>query len=125
MSFRNSVQCWTKSRLEKNNSQCCKKRNLIYETWCISCEEKEKIKEKLKDKKEAKAEMSHLPKHYIEMHQEEKIEEVEFGIRVVQYCLILFEKQILRVYSSKKVHRRKEKETTARRSRRKYERLAQ
>ena len=33
--------CNTKERTGKNKTQDCSKRNVVYETWCLDCEEKE------------------------------------------------------------------------------------
>ena len=122
--------CWTKIKTSKYKTQCCKKRSLIYETWCISCEEKEiaKIKNETEDEKERKSRIakiklhkyvgetarttfergfehindkkqlsskSHMLKHCLEMHREEKMDEVEFGIRTVRHTRTSFERQIL------------------------------
>ena len=52
--------CQTKLRTEKNLGQDCHKRNLVYETWCITCLEREEEqierehagnKEKIKEEK--------------------------------------------------------------------------
>ena len=34
------LHCKTKAKTGKLTIHCCKKRNVVYETWCISCEEK-------------------------------------------------------------------------------------
>ena len=46
--------CETKLKTEKNLRQDCTKRCIIYETWCISCEEKEvmRFEEETEDEKE-------------------------------------------------------------------------
>ena len=36
------LQCQTKLKTGKNLTQDCSKRNCIYETWCISCEERDR-----------------------------------------------------------------------------------
>ena len=51
------AECWpceTKLTTEKNKTQDCTKRSLIYENWCITCEEQEmdKIKLRCKDDEE-------------------------------------------------------------------------
>ena len=38
----NCILCLTKQRTEKNQTQDCHKRNLVYETRCLTCENKEK-----------------------------------------------------------------------------------
>ena len=38
----NCLLCITKQRTEKNQMQDCHKRNLVYETRCITCENKER-----------------------------------------------------------------------------------
>ena len=52
------MHCKTKVRTGKYTSQCCKKRNLVYETWCISCEEAaiKVIKEQGEESKETEKE---------------------------------------------------------------------
>ena len=37
----NCILCFTKSRTEKNKSQDCHQRNIVYETRCLNCEEQE------------------------------------------------------------------------------------
>ena len=38
------VPCDTKERTGKDKGQDCSKRSLVYETWCLDCEQKEKEK---------------------------------------------------------------------------------
>jgi hypothetical protein len=33
--------CWTKAKTSKLTTQDCHKRNLVYETWCITCQRKD------------------------------------------------------------------------------------
>ena len=40
----NCLICFTKLETEKNKTQCCVKRNLIYETRCLTCETRDKNK---------------------------------------------------------------------------------
>ena len=124
------MHCKTKVKTEKYQTQCCKRRKIIYETWCMSCENKEaeKIRENSENDKEAKEKIdkiqlykyvgessrsifergwehehdknqlrnkSHMLRHAIEMHGEEKLEEVEFGIRLLRTARTSFERQIL------------------------------
>ena len=35
------MQCLTKSRTGKNSTQDCTRRSLVYETWCMTCYEKD------------------------------------------------------------------------------------
>ena len=58
--------CWTKIRLGKFKSQDCTKRNCIYETWCISCWERDKAKveEMCKDDEKMEAMMMKRMKIY-------------------------------------------------------------
>ena len=37
----NCLLCFTKTKQEKPNLQDCHKRSLVYETWCITCENME------------------------------------------------------------------------------------
>ena len=121
--------CWlcdTKTLTGKNLRQDCSKRNLVYETFCMSCEERDskKSEEETKDgEKESSTRLykyigetcrsvwerasehqadlrnynptSHLLKHIIDKHEEEEVEKVKFGIRVVKYTQTPFERQIL------------------------------
>ena len=122
--------CKTKAKTGKLTTQCCKKRNMVYETWCISCEEKaiKEIEEQDDTDKEKKAKInnimkfkylgescrstfergfehahdleqlnpkSHMLRHCIDQHQGVQLEEVEFGMKVVQYTRTSFERQIL------------------------------
>ena len=49
----------------KNLEQDCSKRNIIYETWCISCETKEieKIQQETEDEEERKAKIRRIKLH--------------------------------------------------------------
>ena len=52
--------CSTKMETEKGMEQDCTRRNIIYETWCRSCEEKEKeriLEKKMEKEKEKEAMM--------------------------------------------------------------------
>ena len=128
------LHCLTKLKTGKYSTQCCKKRSLIYETWCKNCEEqgikeikdsndddkmiKEKIEKMtlykylgessrstfergLNDKKQLNVK-SHMLKHCIETHPEERAEEVEFGMRVVAYCRTSFERQMMEILEIQK-----------------------
>ena len=46
--------CWTKMKTNKNKTQDCSKRNCIYETWCMSCWDRDtkEIEEKSEEKEE-------------------------------------------------------------------------
>ena len=56
--------CKTKAETGKLTTQCCKKRNMVYETWCISCEEKaiKEIEEQDNTDKEKKAKINNIMK---------------------------------------------------------------
>ena len=124
--------CWlceTKLLTGKNTRQECTKRNLVYETYCISCEERdmrelgekegnenkngervqvklhkyvgetcrsvwERATEHLADLRNLSP-ASHLLKHILDRHEEENMEEIRFGIRIVKYTRSPFERQIL------------------------------
>ena len=53
------LQCETKLKTGKNLTQDCSKRNCIYQTWCISCDEREKsrIEERAGDDEGMKKEL--------------------------------------------------------------------
>ena len=121
--------CWlceTKLKTGKNKRQECTKRNLVYETYCMNCEETEKQKqEKEKGEHEPGEEKpiklyigetcrsvwersaehmadlrslnptSHLLKHILDKHEEEEIDEIKFGIKIIKYTRTPFERQIL------------------------------
>ena len=121
------IKCWlcaTKLKTGKNLRQECNKRNLVYETYCMSCEERdgkqrgeegeneenqtklykylgetcrsvwERAGEHLADLKSLNP-TSHLLKHILDRHETENWEEIEFGIRVVKFTRTPFERQIL------------------------------
>merc|ERR1711954_224853 len=56
--------CSTKTILGKTNSQDCRKRCIVYESWCISCEmgEREKIEEMEADEKEKREMIKNIKK---------------------------------------------------------------
>ena len=57
--------CSTKMETEKGMEQDCTRRNIVYETWCRSCEEKEKerILEKKMEKEEEKEAIMNIGLH--------------------------------------------------------------
>ena len=109
--------------------QDCTKRCVVYETWCLNCEENERRKieeeeceegekreklrnirlhkyigessrsfyerglEHLRDLKELKPE-SHMLRHYFDKHQEEEIENMRFGGRILKQARSAFNRQI-------------------------------
>ena len=58
--------CWTKVKTDKYKTQDCSKRNCIYETWCMSCWDRdtEEIEEKYNGNEEMKREMMKKRKAY-------------------------------------------------------------
>ena len=54
--------CETKIKTEKNLRQDCTKRCIIYETWCMTCEDREirKIEEDTEDEKERRQKMDEI-----------------------------------------------------------------
>ena len=104
-------------------------RNVVYETWCMTCERKaeemireeepneeqgkEKIKkiqryiyigetarsayerglEHLRDYEELKLD-SHMLKHFVELHEGEDMDKMEFGMRIIKEARSAFERQI-------------------------------
>ena len=121
--------CDTKNRTEKYMRQECTKRCVVYETWCLNCEEEERKKieeggyeenekrekmrslrlhkyigetsrsfferglEHLRDLRELKPE-SHMLRHYFDQHQDEDIEKMKFGGRIVKQARSAFNRQI-------------------------------
>ena len=52
---RNCFLCITRQQTEKNESQPCTKRSLIYETWCLMCKAKDKkLENQINDQHELK-----------------------------------------------------------------------
>ena len=51
--------CWTKVKTDKYMTQDCSKRNCIYETWCLSCWDRdtEELEEKYNGNEEMNREM--------------------------------------------------------------------
>ena len=130
--------CSTKQKTEKDLGQDCSLRNIVYETWCLTCEKRniEKIMKEEEDfdyenEKEREEERkrrlgnikkykyigessrsayergiehqndwenlkddSHMVKHYIECHEEEEMEEMIFGMRIVKAHKTAFTRQI-------------------------------
>ena len=134
-----------KSAGEDGVKGSCKRRNVIYETYCISCQEiiekdeekkeielgeknenkrkrenmdkeKNKVNNKQKDYKikyigesyrsayergrehqddlKYLRERSHLLKHFLEAHPNEKIEDMKYGMRLVSKCKTALERQV-------------------------------
>ena len=132
--------CSTKLRTGRNMKQECSKRNLVYETYCITCKERDIKKIKAATgghKKRTQEEMakiklhkyigetsrscferamehqndmrqlkptSHLLRHVLDQHEEEKLSNVEFGMEVVRYTRTSFERQILESVCIQKKH---------------------
>ena len=59
------ILCETKQKTEKHMNQDCTKRCIIYETWCLSCEEKEvrRLEEDTEDEKEQKEKIKNIKLH--------------------------------------------------------------
>ena len=129
--------CETKMRTNKNLKQECNKRNLVYETKCQTCydrdtekiekdeskdeKEKKKLKENIREYKyigetarsiyertrEHLSDMqqlkpcSHLLKHVLDQHEDEKPEEIVLNARVLSYCRSSYERQILESVKSR------------------------
>ena len=63
---RSCMLCWTKQKTQKNMSQDCHTRNLVYQTWCISCQTRDE--EKVEQEYEGDAKKIKEMKHKIKMH---------------------------------------------------------
>jgi hypothetical protein len=98
----NCLHCDTKLRTGKHGSQSCSKRSSVYETWCVQCEEKDKVRNADGRKTEVQLHKyigetarssherglehwgdamslnpkSHILKHFAEHHMGERIEEI-------------------------------------------------
>ena len=61
----NCLFCSNKTLTGKNLSQDCRKRNVEYETWCISCQERDqkKLEEEIKDEKTLKEAIRNMRLH--------------------------------------------------------------
>lgn len=58
--------CWTKQKTQKNMSQDCHTRNLVYQTWCISCQARDE--EQVEHEYEGDAKKIKEMKQKIKMH---------------------------------------------------------
>ena len=125
----NCLLCLTKMKTEKNKTQDCHKRNVVYETRCLTCERKEQdkidnleIEEQEKKQEKSKIKLykyigetsrssfergwehvndmaqlktsSHMLKHALTTHQEQEMNEVQFGMRIIRSCQSSFERQV-------------------------------
>ena len=131
--------CITKAKTGKNTTQECNRRSIVYETRCITCEnravkaieekfgaidiENEPEKEKAKNEEISKIRLykyigetgksafergnqhqsdkdqlkpnSHLLKHYIDKHENEDINGIEFGMKIRFKARSAFERQVM------------------------------
>ena len=125
----NCMLCFTKNRTEKNKTQDCHQRNVVYETRCLTCQEqeldkiqKQDITEQDKKSESAKIKLfkyigetsrstyergwehlndftqlkssSHMLKHVLTNHQEQEIDKIKFGMKILRTCKSSFERQI-------------------------------
>ena len=123
------LMCSTKVRTGRDLNQDCTKRSIVYETWCLTCAEREekKITEEVDDEEEQKRKIrkiklhkyvgetarsgyerglehgrdleemkkeSHMLKHFFTHHEGEKLECMEFGMRMVKAHRSAFNRQI-------------------------------
>ena len=125
--------CQTKSLTGKLLSQDCRRRSIVYETYCITCKDR-KVKEieQKYEENENPADMrkeiseiklykyigetgksvferglqhladatqlkpsSHILKHYLESHEEEKLDEITFGMKIKCTAKSAFERQVM------------------------------
>jgi hypothetical protein len=112
--------CETKQKTGQTLTQNCTKRNLTYQTWCNTCKERddegkseeEKTKTKLytyvgetaKSANERGGEhrydmknlrmTSHMLKHVVDRHDGDKMEDVDFRMKVLKFHRSAFERQI-------------------------------
>ena len=117
------LMCTTKVETGKNKNQSCSNRNALYETWCETCELREKEKadqkqgkknrvtrmvkyvgetarscherggEHIDDMKQYRT-SSHLLKHCLTFHEHEDFQEVKFRMKAVRFHRTAFERQI-------------------------------
>ena len=128
---RDCMLCTTKTITGKKLSQDCTRRSLVYETWCLSCEEEDKLKIQERnditnlEKKEMLKKMSlhkyvgetarsvferafehqnareqlhpesHMLRHIIDKHEDQDMDSIKFGIRILKFTRSSFERQIL------------------------------
>jgi hypothetical protein len=112
--------CETKSKTGKNMNQSCSKRNLTYQTWCHTCQERDEEGKGEEDKKKVKLHTyigetaksahergrehvydmtnlsltSHMLKHVVDMHEGEQMREVDFRMKELRFHRSSFERQV-------------------------------
>jgi hypothetical protein len=112
--------CETKTKTGKNLNQSCSKRNLTYQTWCNTCKERDEEGKGEEDKKKVMLHTyigetaksahergrehvydmtnlsltSHMLKHVVDMHEGEKMRDVDFRMRVIKFHRSSFERQV-------------------------------
>ena len=108
--------CETKKKEGKKNSQDCIKRNCVYETYCMTCTQRqdketnakihlcgetnrsvyERGMEHQNDIPACKT-SSHMLRHLLMVHEdeEEECDKIEFGMRLIRSTRTAFERQIL------------------------------
>ena len=122
--------CSTKQKTGKNLTQDCFRRNSVYETWCITCLERDKKNVEMQAGEDTKLQKeleknirvhkyigetnrsvfergwehlndyhnlstkSHMLKHAVEMHPQEDLKAIQFGMKVVRYTKSAFDRQI-------------------------------
>jgi hypothetical protein len=127
---RDCLLCLTKQRTGKQTTQDCTRRSIVYESWCMTCLERDtklaeeqaggdmnklkRLKEQIKLYKyvgesarslferswEHVADYrnlstkSHMLKHAVEMHPEEELNDIKFGIKITKTAKTSFERQI-------------------------------
>ena len=126
---KNCLLCDTKLKTGKNTRQSCSKRNAVYETWCATCENRDRDEkhgsggdesgsegkkseitlhkyigetsrsvhergmENLLDARSLNS-GSHILKHYLESHEMEELDQIEFNMKVLRFPKTAFERQI-------------------------------
>ena len=114
--------CQTREESGEGKGKTCWKRNLIYETWCGSCQAKDEnaAREAGDEPKEVKlykyvgessrsaylrgknhlddarllSTGSHILKHYIQKHSEENPEDMRFKMRILSFKRSAYERQV-------------------------------
>ena len=121
---KNCFLCITKSRMEKKSNRDCTKRNILYEIRCLTCEEKAKPSTEDPEREEEREDFktpvyigessrsayergfehlnnytslnskSQMLKHAVEDHSEMELDDVKWGMFILEYKRTSFERQI-------------------------------
>ena len=122
--------CHTREQTGEGRGKACHKRNILYETWCGTCQERDREKAEREERdpeviplykyigessrssfargKNHMDDMrllspgSHMLKHFLDKHQEEELSKMKFHMRILAYKRTAYERQ---VHESVKIHK--------------------